>query len=222
MNAVYFVAAVLAAYFVGALPTAVIVAGRAKGINILEHGSGNPGASNVFRVLGPQWAMVTLGVDVFKGYLPTWLVGRVAEHLIVGGVAESPVVVQAWVAFAAFAGHVKSPFLRFKGGKGAATMLGGMFALAPQATTLTILVYAAVLFLAKKFAAATLIAALTFPFLLVWREGGGAWGIFWWGMLVPALLIVTHHSNIRRMLGGRELGTLERDKDVATNDSEEP
>ncbi|MCB2213238.1 glycerol-3-phosphate 1-O-acyltransferase PlsY [bacterium] len=197
--------AMLAAYFSGALPTAVIVARRVKGINILEHGSGNPGASNVYRILGPQWATATLLIDVFKGYFPVWLIERVASSLTNPYFAQNEIAVMGWIALAAFAGHVFSPFLKFKGGKGAATGLGAMFALAPQATTLALLVYGGALYLWKRFSAGTLAAAIVFPVLLYFREGHMDPQSLVWGMTVPFLLALTHRRNIMRILRREEL-----------------
>ncbi len=194
-------------FLVGSLPTAVIVSKRVAEIDITEHGSGNPGASNVYRVLGPKWASATLGIDVFKGYVPVILVGHFAEKLVHPVFAQNTIGVMAWVGFAAFLGHVLSPFLKFRGGKGAATALGAMFALAPQAATLGIVVYAITLFIWKKFSIATLSTGIAFPFLLYFREGSGDWRNLAWGMLVPLLLLITHRDNVRRLFKGEELST---------------
>jgi len=207
-------AATLCAYFIGAMPTAVIVAKRVGDINIFESGSGNPGASNVFRVLGPRWASATLGIDVFKGYLPVWLVSKFADKLIHPIFAQTEIGVMAWIGFAAFLGHVFSPFLHFKGGKGAATSLGAMFALAPYAATFSILVYALALFIWKKFSVATLCTGLAFPILLFLFEGRMQWDSLAWGTLVPVLLMFTHRSNIKRILRGGELPLQSEDEDT--------
>lgn len=206
MDSLYLLlAAMIAAYLFGALPTAVIVARRFGGLDIFAHGSGNPGASNVYRLLGPRWATLTLVIDVFKGYLPVWLIDRIAGQLTHPVFAQNEIAVMGWIGFSAFMGHVFSPFLRFRGGKGAATALGAIFALAPQATTLALIVYGGVLFLVKKFAVATLGTALAFPFLLYLREGHMQLEAILWGLIVPVLLALTHRSNIARILGGREL-----------------
>jgi acyl phosphate:glycerol-3-phosphate acyltransferase len=197
--------AMLAAYFIGALPTAVIIARRIGHMNILEHGSGNPGASNMYRLFGARWASATLLVDMFKGYFPVWLSARVAGEMIHPVFAQSEIAVMGWIALAAFFGHVYSPFLRFKGGKGAATAVGAMFALAPQAVTLTLLVYGGAIYIWKRFAAATLVAAFIFPILLYLREGEQQVESFYWGLAAPALLVITHRSNILRILRREEL-----------------
>jgi acyl phosphate:glycerol-3-phosphate acyltransferase len=197
--------AILTAYFIGALPTAAIIARRIGHMNILEHGSGNPGASNMYRIFGARWATATLIVDVFKGYLPVWLSERVASQMIHPIFAQNEIAVMGWIAAAAFFGHVYSPFLKFKGGKGAATGLGAMFALAPQATMLTLIVYGGTLYLWKRFAVATLVGALAFPILIYFREGGQQTEAFFWGLAVPILLVFTHRSNISRILRDEEL-----------------
>jgi glycerol-3-phosphate acyltransferase PlsY len=199
------IAAMIGAYFFGSMPTAVLVARRVAGINILEVGSGNPGASNIFRTLGPRWAITTFAVDVFKGYMPVWLVSKFAHDLIIPEFAPNATTVMAWVGMSAFLGHVRSPFLHFRGGKGASTGLGAMFAMAPQATTLAILVYAAALFATRTFSLATLTAAVAYPVLLFLREGNGDWHVLGWGLAIPLLLMVTHRRNIARVFSGKEL-----------------
>ena len=198
-------ALMIAAYLLGSLPTAVLVTKRVAGINILQHGSGNPGASNVFRLIGPRWAIATFGVDVLKGYLPVYVTSKIAGDLLHSGLAPTPIAVMGWVGFAAFLGHVYSPFLRFKGGKGAATGLGAMFAMAPQTVTAALVVYGIALYLWKTFALATLVAGLSIPFLLYFFEGHHHLSTALWALLVPALLIFTHRKNLRRMLTGQEL-----------------
>lgn len=199
-------AVLFCSYLFGSMPTAVLVARRVADIDILQEGSGNPGASNVYRLLGPRWAIATFGVDVFKGYVPVWLVSKFASELTQPYFAPNETAVMALAGFMAFLGHVRSPFLKFKGGKGASTGLGAMFALAPQATTLSILVYAAALFGLKTFSMATLSAAAVFPVFLFFREGEGDWGVLAWSMLVPVLLMITHRKNILRVFSGKELG----------------
>lgn len=196
----------LISYLFGAMPTAVLVARRVADIDILHEGSGNPGASNVYRLLGPRWAIATFAVDVFKGYMPVWLVSKFAAELTLPWIAPNETAVMALTGFAAFLGHIRSPFLKFKGGKGASTGLGAMFAMAPQATTLSILVYAVALFALKTFSMATLSAAALFPVFLFFREGNGSWSVLAWSMLVPVLLMITHRRNVTRVLRGEELG----------------
>lgn len=199
------IGAMIAAYLFGSMPTAVLVARRVAGIDIMQVGSGNPGASNVFRALGPRWAITTFVVDVFKGYMPVWLVSKFSQDLIIQGFAPSETAVMAWVALSAFVGHVRSPFLHFRGGKGASTGLGAMFAMAPQATTLAILIYAIALFATKTFSLATLTAAVAFPVLLFLREGAENWHVLGWGLAIPVLLMITHRRNIARIFSGKEL-----------------
>jgi len=158
----------------------------------------------MYRIFGARWATATLIVDVFKGYLPVWLCERLASQMIHPIFAQNEIAVLAWIAAAAFFGHVYSPFLKFKGGKGAATGLGAMFALAPQATMLTLIVYGGTLYLWKRFAVATLVGALAFPILIYFREGGQQIQAFLWGMVVPILLVFTHRSNILRILRHEE------------------
>ncbi len=197
--------AVLFGYLLGSIPTALLITRWARGINILEHGSGNPGASNVYRLLGLRWALAVLAIDMLKGYIPVKIAGILADHITVGIIAPSTDVVMAWIGFGAFAGHVSSAFIRFRGGKGTAVMMGALFALAPQAMSLTICVYFSALAIWRVFSLASLFAGASFPIMLYFREGNHDLTIFMWSMIVPLLLLFTHRYNLYRLLQKQEL-----------------
>lgn len=120
----------VAAFFVGALNPATLFA-RLLGKDLQASGSGNPGATNAGRVLGVKWGVVVGLLDVAKGFLPTWLALRTAGS-----------TVAALVGLAVVAGHMFSPFLRGKGGKGVATALGAMLALAPWYALIGVVAFA--------------------------------------------------------------------------------
>ncbi|HEB84548.1 MAG TPA: glycerol-3-phosphate 1-O-acyltransferase [Bacteroidetes bacterium] len=190
-------------YLVGSFPTAVLVA-RLNGVDIFREGSGNPGASNVYRLLGLRWAFLVLAIDLMKGFIPVALAARwLAMH---GGPHPfSHTVILATLGFATFFGHVKSIFLHFQGGKGVATLFGALFAIAPQAMSLVVLVYLTALLGTRTFSLASLCAAAAFPICLLVREGRYDWPTFGWSMLVPTLLLWTHRSNLKRLLRHEEL-----------------
>ncbi|OHB29117.1 MAG: acyl-phosphate glycerol 3-phosphate acyltransferase, partial [Desulfuromonadaceae bacterium GWB2_53_15] len=120
-----------AAYLLGSIPTGLLL-GKAYGIDVRKEGSGNIGATNLYRTVGRKVGVITLVGDCFKGLVPVmaaraWGLG--AEQV-------------AWVGLAAFCGHVFSVFLRFKGGKGVATGLGVFLALSPLAVAIAVGVFA--------------------------------------------------------------------------------
>ena len=184
--------AVVGAYLLGSLSSAIIVC-RLMGLgDPREGGSGNPGATNVKRLYGTQPAAITLLGDMLKGLIPV---------AIVNGLGWPPEVVFL-VGFAAFLGHLYPLFFGFKGGKGVATMLGVMFGLSPW---IGVAVAATWLFVAKVMkisSLSALIAAVLAPFYIYWLSGEMSW--VWGSGLMSALLIWRHRSNIQRLIKGEE------------------
>lgn len=184
-------ALVLFGFWAGAVPFGVLIA-RWLGVDIREHGSGNIGATNVTRVLGPIPGAIVLVLDAAKGALPTWLAihysGDMFTVLVTG--------------FAAILGHCFSPFLEFRGGKGVATAMGVFLVLAPQFVVFGVLAFAAVLELTKVPALGSLAGALTIAIsFLVYREREAAILAF----LVLALLVYTHRTNLAKLRKGKPL-----------------
>lgn len=183
----------VAAYLLGAMPTSYL-AGQARGIDLREHGSRNLGATNVYRVLGWSWAIPVGLVDVAKGAVPVWLFGRWA-----GG----PTWLAPALGVAAVLGHVFSPFVGFKGGKGVATACGMFLALAPAAVLIAVPVWAGSLWLTGYVSLASLLAAGSFP-LWVRLTNPAASPAFWAAVGLAALIVVSHRGNIQRLLAGTE------------------
>ena len=181
------------AYFVGAAP-ASYVAGWLKGIDLRQQGSKNLGATNVYRVLGWRYALPVALFDVAKGAVPVLLFPRW------GGDRWEwfPAVLGA----VAVLGHVFSPFVGFKGGKGVATAAGVFLALAPVAVAITLPVWAVSLWLTGYVSLSSLIAAITLPILVAVTQAGRPALV---AAIALALMIVyTHRANIRRLLAGTE------------------
>jgi glycerol-3-phosphate acyltransferase PlsY len=201
MNTVLiWVACFLAAYLVGAIPTGFLIA-RAKGVDIRRVGSGNIGATNVFRALGKGWGVTTLALDMLKGFVPVHFFPPLAAS--VSGI-EAGRELALVCAAAAVAGHNWPVYLRFKGGKGVATSTGVLIAMAPKALAAGLVVWLIVfaarryVSLASIFAAVTVCAASWFFYLK-------------YGLLLPSAftilaagLIWRHRGNISRLLAGTE------------------
>lgn len=192
--------ALLLAYLAGSFPTAWLV-GRAKGVDLGAVGSGNYGATNVFRNLGWGPALVVVGVDVAKGFvpvefLPGWLPGS--------GLSE--VAYQVLLAVAAVLGHVFSIFLGFRGGKGVGTAAGAFLALAPLALLAAALVWALVVAWRRIVSLASLTGALVL-LVAVWAAHGreaDAWPLLLVTTLLAAFVFWTHRENIGRLRRGEE------------------
>lgn len=186
---------VAAAYLLGAVPFAYLAGRLLKGLDIRQHGSGNVGATNVFRVLGKGPGAAVLALDMAKGWLAAaWLPSL------------APLPTAAWPALlglAAVLGHSYTCFLGFRGGKGVATSAGVLLGLAPWATLGALLVFALVLGLSRMVSAGSLAAALALP-PLAWRQHGLEAPVFWLSLGLAALVWVKHIPNIRRILAGTE------------------
>ncbi len=194
----------LAAYLLGSLPTGYLAA-RARGIDIRSVGSGNIGATNVFRVLGLTAGILVLAVDALKGFLACWLAARLASQWV-GAPAGREAEWQEYFAIVggcgAILGHVYTCWLKFKGGKGVATTAGVLLGLLPLALVITLSVWLVVLTLSRYVSLASIVAALCLPFA-AWGVGrsGSMIGV---AAVIGVLVIYKHKNNIRRLLAGAE------------------
>lgn len=188
------------AYLAGSFPSAWL-AGRVVGVDPGQAGSGNYGATNVFRTLGAGPAVVVLVVDVAKGFLPVYLLPRLWPAGI------DPVTHGVLLALAAVVGHVWSAFLRFRGGKGIGTAAGAYLALAPWALLWAALVWGAIVVATRLVSLASLIGALTLLAAVValdfGPEGSDVAIVIATGALV-AFVFWTHRQNIGRLARGQE------------------
>ena len=185
---------IVAAYLLGATPTSYLAARLGRGIDLREHGSKNLGATNVYRVLGWRYAIPVGLLDVAKGAVPVALLGRWAH-----GPAWLPVALGA----AAVLGHVYSPYVRFKGGKGVATAAGMFLALAPLAIAISVPIWGATLWLTGYVSLGSLVVAALFPVWVALTARGAAPTL--WASIALALLIAyAHRANIRRLIAGTE------------------
>jgi glycerol-3-phosphate acyltransferase PlsY len=187
-------------YLAGATPFAYLVA-RAKGIDIRKVGSGNVGATNVFRAVGKGWGALTFACDMLKGLLPALLGPRLLEAWT--GVPAHPAFGLA-CGVAAIAGHSWPVFLGFKGGKGVATSAGMLLGAAPLAAAVGFGLWAAVFLVTRYVSVASISAAVGVP-LAGWLAYGRTdlwrpWILTAIGMLV----IFRHRSNVQRLLEGAE------------------
>jgi glycerol-3-phosphate acyltransferase PlsY len=185
------------AYLAGSIPAAYLAGRITKGIDLREHGSGNLGATNVYRVLGAKVAAVVFLVDVAKGALPVWLLPRVTA-------TANPELWAIAYGLLAVAGHVRPVFLLGKGGgKGVATATGVFLALAPLATLLAFTVWIAVVAASGYVSLASLTAAVVLPVAVLVQEGARS-PVFIVAVLLAAFVFWTHRENIGRLRRGEE------------------
>lgn len=184
----------LASYLIGAIPTSFLVARSVRGIDLREHGSGNLGATNAFRVLGWKAATPIFLFDIFKGWLPA------ALFPLWDGVEG-----WAWpLAYGAAAviGHVFSIYVGFRGGKGVATGAGVFLALAPTAVLAGLAVWLLLVFTTGYVSLASITAAVVLPVAVLIVQGANP--IFYLALVLAAFVIYAHRSNVRRLLRGEE------------------
>lgn len=187
---------VLLSYLVGATPFGFL-AGKMKGIDIRDHGSGNIGATNVLRVLGKPVGITVLILDVLKGLVP----------VIIAKLASDSSLLHIATAMAAILAHNYTFWLGFKGGKGIATTGGAILPLMPWALLAAVIGWILVLKISRYVSLASIVAALLIPLTLAVESlVTGTWegNIFAFGMFVCLLAIWKHRSNIGRLLRGEE------------------
>jgi glycerol-3-phosphate acyltransferase PlsY len=184
----------LAAYLIGAFPSSFVIGKLVRGIDLRQHGSGNLGATNAFRVLGWKAATPVFILDIFKGWLPTFIFPRIDND-------------PAWewaLAYgaASIIGHVFSVYVRFKGGKGVATSAGVFLALAPIAILITTIVWGGLLWLTGIVSIASSAAAAALPSAVFALDQPRAVQIL--AVVLAAFVIFKHRSNIGRLMRGEE------------------
>ena len=196
----YYIIMALAAFLAGAFPTSYLAGRLLQGINLREYGSGNLGATNVYRVMGLRPAIIVLAVDMFKGFAPVFWLPSFTSQI-------DPVALKVVLGLAAVAGHVFSPFVGFRGGKGVATGAGVVFAICPLAVLLCLAVWCAVLALFKIVSLASIAAAVSLPVfvnLTMEHSGAGFATIQVFSIVLAAVVFFTHRSNIKRLIKGEE------------------
>jgi glycerol-3-phosphate acyltransferase PlsY len=188
----------LAAYFLGSIPFGLFLAKLLGGSDVRKAGSGNIGAANVARVVGPLAGILTLLLDTAKGAAAVWLAARFTH--------ESAVWMML-AALAALVGHCFPVWLKFKGGKGVATALGVFLALCPLAALIALLLFALVVACWRYVSLGSISAAAAIPLLMyfLWAPHHAPPLIIAFGSLAASLLVVYKHgANIQRLLQGEE------------------
>lgn len=182
------------AYFLGAIPFGYLLVRFTSGKDVRSSGSGNIGATNVLRTTGKGPAVVTLLLDIAKGYLAVWLAGFLTD--------ASP----EWMSLAALAvmaGHAFPVFLSFQGGKAVASFIGAFLCLTPSALLAVLVVFVIVVAVTKYISAGSVIAAATFPFG-VWMILHPPMAVFLASLIAGAFIVYRHKANLSRIRSGNE------------------
>jgi glycerol-3-phosphate acyltransferase PlsY len=185
----------LASYLLGAIPTSHLVSRTFARIDLRKHGSGNLGATNLYRVLGWKYAIPVALFDIAKGAIPVLVFAP--------RVSDSELFALA-CGVAAILGHVFSVFVHFKGGKGVATAAGVMLGLTPLALALAAVTWVLVVLLTGYVSLGSIAAAVVLPFAVYLLENPKTPRLLWMDVLIAAGVIVLHRRNIQRLLKGTE------------------
>lgn len=184
--------AFLISYLIGSIPTAYII-GKIYGIDIRDYGSGNMGATNVYRILGKKPGIITFIIDLAKGFIPTYL----AMNLF-----QNPLVIIG-CGFFSVIGHIFTVFLNFKGGKGVATSTGVFLAIATAQLIAALIVFFIILKIRGYVSLATLTATTIFLILSLISSMKVEFKYF--SLIISITIFLTHIPNIKRLLKGQEL-----------------
>lgn len=198
MNITFYIVLFLMSYILGAIPVGYLLVKKVTGKNILELGSGNTGSTNVGRIAGRKWSIITQLLDMGKGLLPVGLFFLFTQHQ-----KMKPDYLVHMLAIAAIMGHNFSIFLQFKGGKGVNTTLGASVLLAPFAVFAAVIVYFVIKWRYRYVSLGSIVLAVTLPFVELILSGQTP--TFYYLLLCSVLIVFTHKENIRRLLNNNEL-----------------
>ncbi|MBU0475113.1 MAG: glycerol-3-phosphate 1-O-acyltransferase PlsY [Bacteroidetes bacterium] len=204
---------VILSYLVGSIPTSIIVSKLVKGIDIRNHGSGNAGGSNVFRILGWKYGLAVIFLDALKGMIAVLLVSRLYFGSFPFPNAtpfDDFTLVQIIAGIFAVLGHIWTIFAGFKGGKGIATGLGFLVSVVTIDMLLGLVVFTIVVGVSKYISLGSLSAAISVPLIMIIRENIFGVDIIGYHTILPFtiflafLVMYTHKANLERIFSGNE------------------
>ncbi len=201
-------------YLLGSVPFGLL-AGKVKGVDVRHHGSGNIGATNVFRILGPAWGVAVFIADAGKGVGAVLLGGWLSQHFPASltnmdqfgatNIAMPKVSAEIIAAIWCIIGHNFPVWLGFKGGKGVATSAGVLLGLVPAATGIALVVWIAVFFTTRYVSVASICASLSLPLAVALLPAGpDKWPVFGLAVVAAFLVLWRHRTNIERLRLGTE------------------
>lgn len=200
-----FVIVLILSYLVGSFPTAIIAGKLLKKIDIREHGSGNAGATNVFRVLGWKAGLIVLLIDMFKGFVAVYWIAQLipsAEN------ANMFSIYKILAGVAAIVGHIWTVFAGFKGGKGVGTAAGVFLGLQPVPVFICLMVFVGIVYRTRYVSLGSMTAALLLPVILLVQKLILSIPVpvpdIIIALLLAILIVVMHRENINRLLEGKE------------------
>lgn len=186
----------LLAYLIGAVPSSVWIGRKYYNIDIREHGSGNAGATNTFRILGKKAGTIVLFIDIFKAWFSTVFLSLLANNQSIDYMLALGLV--------AVLGHIFPIYIGFRGGKGIASLLGVIIAIHPLASLFSILVFVISLIKSRYVSLSSILAACSFPLIILYYFKSESHSLIIFSFMVAILVIFTHKKNIERLFNKEE------------------
>lgn len=187
----------LAAYMFGSIPSAVWIGKVFFNTDVREYGSGNAGATNTFRVLGPKAGVPVLLMDIAKGWIAVQLATYFGEYM---PATQQFINFKLTLGAAALLGHIFPVFAGFRGGKGVATLLGILWGVNPPAAVICMGVFLLFFLTTGYVSLGSMAAAVSFPFIVMWWLNETVTSMNVFAIAVPILVLITHQKNIERIL----------------------
>lgn len=193
---------IVLAYLLGSVPSAVWVSKYLYGIDIREHGSGNAGATNTFRILGPRAGSAVMVADMMKGFIAV----KLSIFSSYTWTSEPFVNLQIFLGLAAVIGHIFPIWAEFRGGKGIATLFGMILSIHPIVALSLVIVFLMMLMLTRYVSLSSIAASISFPVLILFIFNAQAQELSYrlFAIATAFLVVLTHHKNISRLISGNE------------------
>ncbi len=193
--------ALVFAYLIGSVPTSVWLGKYYHGIDIREHGSGNAGATNTFRIFGKKLGITVLIIDILKGWIAVKLFYVLYES---GQSVDELFNLKIRLGICALLGHVFPIYVGFKGGKGVATLLGIILALNHEAALMSIGVFLIVFLITRYVSLSSILAGLFFPVVVMVISKTSQPAMVVFALMISVAVVITHQKNIERLLSNKE------------------
>ncbi len=191
---ILFALLILLSFFIGAIPFGLIIGRLAAGVDITRRGSGNIGAANVSREIGFRWGFITLILDTLKGFLPLMIGLKIT--------IQYHSIFLTTLSLALLLGHMYSPFLRFKGGKGVSTGFGIFLALSPISAIISFCIFLLTVYLFNYISLGSIAGSCIMPVILALMDKPATYIVI--SLLTAFLILVAHSENIIRIIAGSE------------------
>ena len=192
---------VIVAYLLGSVPTSVWIGRAFFDLDIREHGSGNAGTTNTFRIMGSKAGIVVFIIDVLKGWLAVNLI-QISDFYVPQ--TGDFINVQLMFGLAALIGHIFPVYVGFKGGKGVATLFGIVLAIHPYAALISLGIFAIALIITGYVSLSSMIGGIAFPILIIVVYNVTAMSLIIFSLVISVLLLFTHQKNIERLISKQE------------------